>query len=109
MAVKIFIVQAPGQSLCRVFNFRNGCVHDVHFHCYGLKLPNLKLKTWPTQLLGSPPLENVLPKQSPTTTRVPRLICAGTQMLIGENLKAVWAKNSTLSSAVLLLWKRHLN
>jgi hypothetical protein len=39
----------------RVFNFRSGCVHAIHFHYFETKLPNLKLKTCPKQLLGSLP------------------------------------------------------
>ncbi len=46
----------------RVFNFRNGHVHVVHFLCYGLKLPNLKLKTQPKQLLGLLPLDITFPE-----------------------------------------------
>jgi hypothetical protein len=42
-------LQLTGQNLGRVFNFRNGRVHAVHFLCYGVKLPNFKLKTWPKQ------------------------------------------------------------
>jgi hypothetical protein len=42
-------LQLTGQNLGRVFNFRNDRVHAVHFLCYGVKLPNLKLKTWPKQ------------------------------------------------------------
>jgi hypothetical protein len=40
---------------------RNGHVHVVHFLCYGVKLPNLKLKTRPKQLLGSLLLDITLP------------------------------------------------
>jgi hypothetical protein len=42
-------LQLTGQNLGRVFNFRNGCVHAIHFLCYGVKLTNLKLKTRPKQ------------------------------------------------------------
>jgi hypothetical protein len=45
-------LQPTGQNLGRVFNFRNGHVHAMHLLCYGIKLPNLKLKTRPKQLLG---------------------------------------------------------
>jgi hypothetical protein len=37
-------LQLKGQNLGRVFNFRNGHVLAVHFLCYGVKQPNLKLK-----------------------------------------------------------------
>jgi hypothetical protein len=54
-------LQLTGQNLGRVFNFRNVRVHAVHLLCYGVKLPNLKLKTRPKQLLGSLPLDIMLP------------------------------------------------
>jgi hypothetical protein len=54
-------LQLKGQNLGRLFNFRCDHVHDVHFLCYRVKLPNLKLKTWPKHLLGLLPLDIVLP------------------------------------------------
>jgi hypothetical protein len=54
-------LQLTGLNLGRVFNFRNGRVHAMHLHCCRVKLPNLKLKTRPKQLLGSLPLDIVLP------------------------------------------------
>ncbi len=45
----------------QVFFFRNGHVHAVHFLCYEVKRPNLKLKTQPKQLLGYLLLGIVLP------------------------------------------------
>jgi hypothetical protein len=45
-------LQPTGQNLGRVFNFRNGRVHAVHFLCYKVKLPNLNVKNWPKQLSG---------------------------------------------------------
>ncbi len=54
-------LQLTGRNLGRVFNFRNGGVHAVHLLCCGVKLPNLKLKTQPKQLLGSLPLDIALP------------------------------------------------
>ncbi len=53
-------LQLTGQNLDRVFNYRNGRVHAMHFLCYRVKLPYLKLKTRPKQLLGSLPLDIVL-------------------------------------------------
>jgi hypothetical protein len=47
------ILQLTGQNLGRVFNFRFDHLHAEHFWCYQVKLPNLKLKTRPKQLLGS--------------------------------------------------------
>ena len=60
-------LQLTGQNLGCVFNFRSGCVHAVHLLCYGVKLSKLKLKTWPKQLLGSLPLDIVLPAVINTT------------------------------------------
>ncbi len=37
----------------RVFNSKHACVHDMHQSYYLAKLPNLMLKTWSKQLLGS--------------------------------------------------------
>jgi hypothetical protein len=42
----------------RVFNFRHGCLYVMHLCCYEVKLPSLKLKTCPEQLLGSLPFRN---------------------------------------------------
>ncbi len=50
-----------GQNLGRVFNSRSGRVHAIHSCCYWARLPDLKLKTWPKQLLGSLPLDIALP------------------------------------------------
>ncbi len=47
----------------RVFNFRFGHLQAEHFRCYQVKLPNLKLKTQPKQLLGSLPLVIALPSR----------------------------------------------
>jgi hypothetical protein len=60
-------LQPTGQNLGRVFNFINGRVHAAHILCYRVKLPNLKLKTWPEQLLGSLLLDIVLHAQSDKT------------------------------------------
>ncbi len=56
-------LQLTGRNMGRVFNFRNGRVHVVRFLCYGVKLPNLKLKTQPKQLLGLLPLDITLPQK----------------------------------------------
>jgi hypothetical protein len=53
-------LKLAGQNLGPVFNFRGGRVHAVHLLCYKVKLPNLKLKTWTKQLLGSRPFDIVL-------------------------------------------------
>ncbi len=46
-----------GQNLGRVFNSRIGHVYAKHSCCYWARLPALKLKTRPKQLLGSLPLD----------------------------------------------------
>ncbi len=57
-------LRQTGQNLGRVFNFRNGHAHTVHFLSYGLKLLNLKLKTRPKQLLDYLLLDITLPGAS---------------------------------------------
>ncbi len=57
-------LELTGQNLGRVFNFRFGHLHAEHFWCYQVKLPNLKLKPQPKQLLGYLPLVIALPGQS---------------------------------------------
>jgi hypothetical protein len=47
-------LQLTGQNLGRVFNSRSGRVHALQLHFSETKQPNLKLKTRPKQLLGSP-------------------------------------------------------
>ena len=54
-------LKITGQNLGRVFNFRSVRVHAMHLLCYGVKLPNLKLKIRPKQLLGYLLLDIVLP------------------------------------------------
>jgi len=53
-------LQATGQNLGRVFNSRSGRVHAMQLQCPEAKLTNLKLKTWPKQLLCYLPLEIAL-------------------------------------------------
>jgi hypothetical protein len=54
-------LQLTGQKLGRVFNFRSSHLHATHLWCFHVKLPNLRLKSWPKQLLGSLLLEIALP------------------------------------------------
>ena len=54
-------VQLTGQNQGQIFSFRFDHLHAEHFWCYQVKLPNLKLKTQPKQLLGSLPLVITLP------------------------------------------------
>jgi hypothetical protein len=61
MILAVGKLQLTGQNLGRVFNFRYGRVHAVHFICNGVKLHNLKLKTRPKQLLDYLPLDIALP------------------------------------------------
>ncbi len=53
-----------GRNLGRVFNFRFGHLQAEHFRCYQVKLPNLKMKIRPKQLLGYLPLVIMLPALS---------------------------------------------
>jgi hypothetical protein len=57
-------LQLTGQNLYRFFNFKFGHLHVEHFWCYQVKLPNLKLRTQPKQLLGSLPLVIALPDRA---------------------------------------------
>ncbi len=50
-------LQLTGKNLGRVFNYRGGHVYAMHSCGYKSKLPNLKLKTRPKQLLVSIPLD----------------------------------------------------
>ncbi len=54
-------LQLTGRNLGRVFYFINGCVRAMHFLHYRVKLPKLKSKTRPKQLLGSLSLDIALP------------------------------------------------
>ncbi len=54
-------LQLAGRNLGRVFNSRSGCTHTMYFNPCKAKRPNLKLKTWPKQLLGCLTLDIVLP------------------------------------------------
>ncbi len=54
-------LQLTWQNEGRVFYFRYGRVHAVHFCFLVVKLPNLKLKTRSKQVLGSLPLDIALP------------------------------------------------
>ncbi len=69
-------LQLKGQNLGRVFNFGNGRVHAVHFLCFVSKLPNLKLKARPGQLLGSLPLDIALAGSSKSGANVIKLFTA---------------------------------
>jgi hypothetical protein len=54
-------LQLTGRNLGRVFNFRRGHLHGALVWCYRVKLTSFKLKTRPKQLIGSLPLDIVLP------------------------------------------------
>jgi hypothetical protein len=51
------------RALGRVFNFRSGCMHNMHLLPSAAIQPNLDLKTRPKQLLGSLPLVITLPAE----------------------------------------------
>ncbi len=53
--------KVTGQTLGRAFNYSNGNINTIHLCKYEAKLANLKLKTWPKQLLGSLLLNTPLP------------------------------------------------
>ncbi len=50
-----------GRNLGRVFEFRRGYLHAIQLYYFETKLPNLKLKTRPKQLLGSLQVDIALP------------------------------------------------
>ncbi len=54
-------VQLTVQNLGRVFNSRSGRMKVVQLLFFEAKLPNLKLKTRPKQLLSYLPLDIMLP------------------------------------------------
>ncbi len=54
-------LQLAGQNLGWVFNFRSGHLHPAILWCFLVKLPNLRLKTQPKQLLGFLQLDIALP------------------------------------------------
>ncbi len=54
-------LQPTGQKQGRRFSFKSGYFCASHLWCYQVKLPNLKLTTWPKQLLGSLLLDIALP------------------------------------------------
>jgi hypothetical protein len=54
-------LKLTGQNQGQVFKFRRGCLHAIQLYHFETKLPNLKLKTRPKQLLGSLPVDIALP------------------------------------------------
>jgi len=54
-------LQLTGRNLCQVFNFRNGRMQAMHFLCYWVNRPNLKLITRPKQLSSYLQLDITLP------------------------------------------------
>jgi hypothetical protein len=55
-------LQLTGQNLGRVFNSRSACMRAMQLLYFETKQPNLLLKTRPKLLLGSLPLDIMLPK-----------------------------------------------
>jgi hypothetical protein len=55
-------LQQTGQNLGWLLNSRSSCAHAVQLWCFETKLPNLKLKTRPEQLIGYLPLDIALPE-----------------------------------------------
>ncbi len=58
-------LKPTGQDLSRVFNSRLGCACICRAIAHITKRPNLKVRTWPKQLLGSLLLAFVLPGKVP--------------------------------------------
>jgi hypothetical protein len=54
-------LELTGRNQGRVFKFRRGCLHAIQLYYFETKLPNLKLKTRPKQLLGSLQVDIALP------------------------------------------------
>ncbi len=61
-------LQLTGRALGRVFNFKIGCMDNMHLLPSVAIQPNLELKTQPKQLLGSLPLVILLPVQTDRQT-----------------------------------------
>jgi hypothetical protein len=49
----------PGRYLGQVFNSRGSNACTLHWCCYEVKLPNLKLKAWTKQLRDSPQTNSI--------------------------------------------------
>jgi hypothetical protein len=56
----LYKLKLTGRNLGRVFNFRSGCMHAVNLYCHEAKGTNLELKTWPEQLISSPPKGKII-------------------------------------------------
>ncbi len=95
-------LQLTGWHLGRVFNFRFGNLQAEHFGCYQLKLPNLKLKTQPKQLLGSLPSVIALPNQSYAQISYP----AGSAGQ-GISIREIWWLDGAISPPkYVIIWVR---
>jgi hypothetical protein len=57
----ILVTEMTGRTLGLVYSSRSGRIHAMHLLSSGAIRPNLVLKTWPEQLLGSLPL-NTTPR-----------------------------------------------
>jgi hypothetical protein len=53
--------QLTGKNWAKISTLEMAGAHAIRFPLCGVKRPNLKLKTWPKQLLGSLLLDTVLP------------------------------------------------
>jgi hypothetical protein len=67
-------IQLTGRNLGRVFNFRFGHLQAEHFRRCQVKLPNLKFKTRPKQLLGSLLLVITLPAMIKVNLVAPKAV-----------------------------------
>ncbi len=93
-------LQLTGWNMGRVFHSRSGCMCTKHLCCYEAKQPNLKLKTWPKQPLGSLALAFALPIWAHSSTSLLSTPGAGTiehyRFVIYENLTDFIANNCLL-------------
>ncbi len=83
--------QLTGLNLCRVFNNRCGCVSTQIGTCTSSKNPNLQLKTWPKQVLGSLTLAFALPS----------LGFYQTLKLLKNQRSVFFSKSSSLAAALV--------
>ncbi len=95
-------LQLAGQNLGRVFNSRSGFVCAMQLRCFETKLPNLMLKTWPKQLLGSLSVRY----------RAPRIVCTLCCCIAQESKESKASVKSTFVAAtfawgVARLWVEH--
>ncbi len=77
----------------RVFDFRSGRLHAATYLVLSVKLPNLQLKTQPTQLLGYLPLATALPDCAKVLSCWLKCVhaLASSDMIAGDLLLLNWS------------------